>query len=93
MPTIRQQMRELLAEEALTTRELSQQLGISEKEVAGHLEHVARTARKEGKRLLVLPFACLDCGFVFRERSRFTKPGRCPRCKGSHVEPPRFHME
>ena len=72
MPTIRQQIFELLAREAASAREISQEVGISEKEVPGHLNHLAKTARQMGKRLELLPFACLDCGFVFQKRSRFT---------------------
>jgi hypothetical protein len=29
---------------------------------------------------------------VFKDRTRFTKPGRCPRCKGGHLEQPRYEI-
>jgi predicted Zn-ribbon and HTH transcriptional regulator len=83
--TVRRQIIELLLSEELTLRDLSQALSIPEKEVIGHLSHIARTVRNQGKKLTETPCACLSCGFVFDKRTRFTKPGRCPICKHSHI--------
>ncbi len=90
--TIRQQIIGLLVERELSAREISQISGVREKEVYEHLPHVARSATAAGKKLLVLPFRCFDCGFVFEERKRFTRPSRCPRCKKSHLETPIYHL-
>ncbi|HSM75827.1 MAG TPA: transcriptional regulator [Desulfobacterales bacterium] len=92
MQTIRQALVALLSGEPLCARELSQTLGIREKEVYEHLVHIERTAVARHQKLLTLPFACLDCGFVFRNRKRFTRPGKCPRCRGTHIEVPRFQL-
>ncbi|MCG6905202.1 MAG: transcriptional regulator [Desulfobacteraceae bacterium] len=92
MQTIRQALVELLSGEPLSARELSRILGIREKEVCEHLVHIGRTAGARRQKLLTLPFACLDCGFVFRDRKRFTRPGKCPRCRGTHIEVPRFQL-
>lgn len=90
--TIRQRIIELLAGEAMTARDLSKILGIRERAVYGHLQHAAKTVTQKGKELKVLPFACLACGYVFRERRRFTPPGRCPKCKRAHLERPRYRI-
>lgn len=81
----RQAMIDLLTEEELTSMEISQALGISEKDVVVHLEHIRRTLVSRGKRLHVEPFSCLGCGYLFKKRTRLSRPGRCPRCKESHI--------
>jgi predicted Zn-ribbon and HTH transcriptional regulator len=90
--TVRQQMIELLMEGRHNARELSQELRISEKEVYKHLPHIARSVASRKKKLLVVPSQCSDCGYVFKDRTRFTKPGRCPHCKGGHLEQPRYEI-
>ena len=67
---------------------LSRILRISEKEVIAHLSYVSRTVSRNGQTLAVLPFRCLSCGFVFKNRKRYTRPGRCPKCKKTHIETP-----
>ncbi len=83
--SIRQQIMDLLSEEEMNAMEISQAVGIGEKEVPDHLEHIIRTLGKEGKRLLVSPYTCLGCGYSFKHRTRLQRPGRCPSCKGSHI--------
>ena len=91
--TTRQQMFILLQQERLGARDISQALGLMEKEVYNHLEHIAKTARSQGYRLETDPeAACLACGFVFKERQRFTPPGRCPKCRATHLSEPLFHL-
>ena len=90
--TKRQQMIDLLCNGEMNARELSQTIGIREKEVYEHLPHIARSLASQRKKLIVLPFRCLTCGYVFEERKRFTRPGRCPRCKKSHLERPMYRV-
>ena len=92
MQTIRQQIIELLSLEETDTRQLSGQLGIKEKEVIDHLYHIARSLAAKGKKLKIRPAECLGCGYVFENRQRFTKPGRCPRCKNTHLLNPAFYI-
>ncbi len=93
MQTIRQQIIELLSEREMSARELSQTIRIREKEVYEHLPHIARSLAAQRKKLVVLPFQCLDCGYVFEERRRFTRPGRCPRCKKAHLAWPMYKIQ
>lgn len=83
--SIRQALIELLEEEQASALDISQILGIPEKEVYFHLGHVERTLVSRGRRLVTHPFSCLDCGFLFTNRKSFSRPGRCPKCKGSHI--------
>ncbi|MGD8296777.1 MAG: transcriptional regulator [Desulfobacterales bacterium] len=92
MQTVRQQIIELLTEGEMDAREISQAAGIKEKEAIEHLSHVARTLAVQGKKLAIRPAECLLCGYVFEKRQRFTRPGRCPRCKKSHLQNPVFYI-
>lgn len=92
MHTIRQKIMYLLAEKQMNARELSQILGVQEKEVYKHLPHVEYSVTGQGKKLLVQPFQCLSCGYVFENRKRFTPPGRCPRCKRTYLEKPTYRI-
>ncbi len=83
--TVRQQIIDSLTLAELTAREVSQLFGISENEVYGHLEHIAKSVKTDGRKLRVNPCHCLDCHFEFSDRKRLTKPGRCPQCRGSHI--------
>ena len=91
--TIRKEIAQLLSEDDLSARDLSQAIGIREKDVYHHLAHVARSVAAQGKKLIILPFNCLACGYLFEERKRYTRPGRCPRCKKTHVEVPLYRVE
>ncbi len=88
--TVRSALRQVLRERPLTARELSARVGISEKDVFGHLEHLARSLRHSSERLRVEPAQCLACGFVFKERTRLRKPSKCPVCRSQRMDPSRF---
>ena len=90
--TIRQQIFSHLCDAERTARELSKMVGISEKEVTAHLSHIGKTAASQGKALIIRPFECLSCGYLFKDRKRFTRPGRCPKCRGTHIESPVFRI-
>ncbi|MBU0729806.1 MAG: transcriptional regulator [Proteobacteria bacterium] len=90
LQTVRQEIVDLLMAKEMNARDISQEVSIREKDVYKHLDHIARTAVTHGQKLVVRPSCCYDCGFVFSERSRLTRPGRCPQCKKSHIAPPVF---
>ena len=92
MQTVRQQIIELLTENELDARELSRELGIQEKEVYEHLNHIARSLAAKGSKINIRPSECLKCGFVFEDRKRFTRPSRCPRCRESHLINPSYKI-
>jgi predicted Zn-ribbon and HTH transcriptional regulator len=92
METVRKQIVALLLAHPLTARQISQALGIREKEVYEHLPFVIRSATAKGLKLEALPFSCMACGYVFQQRRRLNRPGRCPQCKSGHVEEPRYRV-
>lgn len=92
MSTQRQQIIELLREEQLNARDLSQALSIMEKEVYYHLEHISKSVTAHNKKLVVTPCECLSCGFVFASRKKWTKPGRCPECKKGHIRQAEYRV-
>ena len=92
MQTIRQQIIVLLDKTEMSARELSQTVGIREKEVYEHLAHISRSVNAQRKKLVIIPSRCLGCGYVFEERKRFTRPSRCPRCKKEYIQSPMYRI-
>ena len=90
--TLRRQIIALLEKQPLNLRDLSQILRVSEKEILPHFDHIQRSLKIQNKRLLIQPFQCLKCGYVFKDRKRFRRPGRCPQCKVGHIESPTFKI-
>jgi hypothetical protein len=90
--TVRQRMIALLEDEECDVRDISKALHISEKEVSDHLEHIRRSLSASRKSLEITPAKCLACGFVFKDRNRFSRPGRCPRCRETRISMPRFYI-
>jgi predicted Zn-ribbon and HTH transcriptional regulator len=92
--TARAELRDALraAPEPATIRELSQTLGISERDLYDHLEHLARSLPHADERLSVDPARCLGCGYAFEDRTRLKKPGKCPSCKSTRIAPARFRI-
>jgi predicted Zn-ribbon and HTH transcriptional regulator len=88
--TIRSQIADLLSGEPLSAREISTLVGIPEKAVYGHLDHLRRTLHPRGRRLQIIPSACRKCGFVFGKRERLQRPGRCPVCRQQSISEPLF---
>jgi hypothetical protein len=91
MITQRQAIKELLGEQPYSALELSQRLSLSEKEVLGHLAHIAR-APGPGCHFQITPAICKHCGFIFKKRERLTSPSRCPLCRHQSITRPRFAL-
>jgi transcriptional regulator len=92
MGTLRQQLITALQGKAMNQRELSQALGISEKEVALHLPHIARSATAHKMKWHVQPAFCENCRYTFKDRKRLTPPSKCPRCKTSRIQGPWYKI-
>lgn len=82
-----------LEEGPRSAKELSAAVGISEREVYGHLEHIRKSIAASGRHLVVTPAECKKCGFEFAKRERFKKPGKCPICRGESIHEPLFALE
>ena len=88
--TIRQEIINHLESGPMTVREISQSVGIMEKDVFHHLEFIDKTVRTQKKRIHMEPYCCLNCGFEFKNRKRFKKPGKCPSCRNGRIAPAVF---
>lgn len=91
--TVREALRAALREGPRTIHELSVAVGAKEKDLLDHLVHVERSLARSGERFVVEPARCLSCSYEFGDRTRRTRPGRCPACRGSRIAHPRFSIE
>jgi hypothetical protein len=91
--TVRESLREALLARPATARDLSKLVGIAEHDVPAHLEHLERSVKHRGEVLVIEPPTCLDCGFTFTRRHRFTRPSGCPDCRGRRITLPQFRIE
>ena len=74
METIRQQVIRILQDGFFDVRQLSQELGIMEKEVYNHLEHIQLTLKSLNKKLVIKQASCLSCNYVFKDRKKQPLP-------------------
>jgi predicted Zn-ribbon and HTH transcriptional regulator len=90
--TVRQAILEELERGPVSALELSKLVGVSEKDIYGHLEHLQQSWRKGSRRFTVEPAECIACGFVFEDRKRLKKPSSCPECRRERIHPPRYSI-
>ncbi len=88
--TVRQEIIAELLEGPCSARDLSAAVGIPERDVTGHLEHIRKTIAQSGMHLVIMPAACKKCGFAFSKREKLKRPGKCPLCKGESISEPHF---
>jgi predicted Zn-ribbon and HTH transcriptional regulator len=82
----------LQGDEFKDTKQLSQELHLSEKELPQWLEKLTRTLAREGAQLLFQAPHCIACGFEFTSRQRFARPSRCPACRSERIVPVRMRI-
>lgn len=90
--TLREALRQRLREGQATAKELSAAVGMREKDVEQHLSHLERSLKHDGEALVVEPARCIACGFAFSKRTRLSRPGRCPECDSTRIDPPVFSI-
>ena len=88
--TVRQIITDILLDGPASAKDISKQVGIPEKDVFSHLQHIRKSLQHGKQHLLIEPARCRSCDFVFHKRERFTKPGRCPACQGHFIDEPFF---
>ncbi len=92
MPTVREKLIAILESGPHTARELSGQMGITEKDVVDHMPHIDRSLAAKGRRLVITPAACRSCGFTFTSKRRYNRPSRCPQCRSERTDSPVFSV-
>ena len=88
--TRREEIIEILSKEEKSAKELANRFQVELFEILEDLEHIKHSIKP--KKLVMEPALCKKCGFVFRERSRVKKPGKCPKCKGEWITAPLFRI-
>ncbi|MDH4185978.1 MAG: hypothetical protein OEV08_03185 [Nitrospira sp.] len=92
--TPRRRIIELITGTRLSSHQLAQHLGLSERQVEDHLPHIVKTiARDKTRRFILEPSRCQDCNFIFRDRRRLTRPSRCPECRSEAISSPRYGID
>jgi predicted Zn-ribbon and HTH transcriptional regulator len=91
MRTRRQEITERLSGNEWEFDELRRELGLTVKVLEEDLRHIDRSVRADGRRLMLKPASCEQCGFVFASRA-FHPPGRCPECRDRRISGPWFHI-
>lgn len=86
--TIRQGIIKLIENNPLAAIEISKEIGVSEKDINYHLEQIGKSGI-----LSIIPSRCAHCEFVFKDRTRSKKPGKCPSCKSTRIYPPLFTVK
>jgi predicted Zn-ribbon and HTH transcriptional regulator len=83
----RRELVDLLRGKMLPLSEIARIEKTRVQDLADDLEHLKKSLKHEGLRLLVEPAACQKCGFVFT-KGRLLKPGRCPKCRSTWIDEP-----
>lgn len=91
--TLRQAILDELRGGFLSARDLAARVSLKEKEIAPHLEHLMKSVKAKGERLVIEPAQCMGCEYAFDDRRSLTKPTRCPSCKSERIKSPRFRVE
>ena len=92
MITKRQEITELITTGEYGIRDISQMVGIREKEVHDHLAHIARSLKTRKQKLRHTPPRCISCNFRFKDRKKYSRPTKCPLCRNERIQGPRYRV-
>ena len=80
----RKALLDLLTVHPRSVSSIARELGLERGDVEDDLRHAIRSARAQGRTIVIEPARCRSCGFVFGE-DKLSKPGKCPQCRGSRI--------
>ena len=89
--TIRREILDRLAGQPRSVSSLARELGLKRGDVEDDLRHALRSAEAAGYRVEIVPASCRTCGFTF-DRQKLTKPGKCPKCRGTRLFEPQISI-
>jgi predicted Zn-ribbon and HTH transcriptional regulator len=89
--TQRQQIAEML-KQPRTISSIAHELKLTREDVEDHVKHLVKTARAAHQSITIEPARCRSCGYVFDE-SKLTKPGKCPKCRGTRLYEPLIQVK
>ncbi len=80
----------MLQQSRHTAQQLANYFQVELKDIIEDLQHIEKSIRP--KKLKIAPAYCRKCGFAFKERSKVSKPSKCPRCRSEWIEPQMFRV-
>ena len=89
--TRRQQITGILEQQKQTAQQLANYFQCELKDILEDLQHIEKSVKP--KKLKIAHAYCKSCSFVFKERSKVSKPSKCPRCKSEWIEAQMFWIE
>lgn len=89
--TRRQQIMEILQQNRKSAQQLANYFQVELKEIIEDLGHISKSIKPN--KLRIVPAYCKSCNFVFKERSKVSKPSKCPRCKSEWIEAQMFEIK
>jgi predicted Zn-ribbon and HTH transcriptional regulator len=72
--------------------DLALMLELEPREVEDDLRHLLKSLKHGGYRVTITPARCRHCDFRFHP-DRLGKPGKCPLCRHTWIEPPRVQLQ
>ncbi len=91
--TRRKEIIEVLKEREMTLKELVELFQTEVKEIVEDLIHISQSVKIEHKKLKQRWAICNNCGFTFKDREKFTRPTKCPKCRSEDITEPSFRIE
>ncbi len=91
--TRREQIIEILKQTPQTVTQLANFFQLKPKDIETDLEHIKKSVKAKNLKLIIEPTYCEKCNFIFKERSRIRKPGKCPKCNSESISEPVFYIK
>ncbi len=88
----RKDLIDFLLENPSNIEDLARSFGLTSREMADEIKHLRKSLRNKPYRIVIFPARCRQCHFSFH-RDRLTKPGKCPNCRGTWIQPPTIKVE
>jgi predicted Zn-ribbon and HTH transcriptional regulator len=88
----RKELLSILSDRPRSASSIARELGLRRGDVEDDLAHAIRSARASGHLVVVVPARCRTCDFQFGP-DRLSKPGKCPRCRGTRIYEPQISIQ
>mgnify|MGYP001610453341 FL=1 len=89
--TRRQQIIQILQENKQSAQHLANYFQCELKDIIEDLQHIDKSIKP--RKLKITPAYCKSCNFIFKERSKVSKPSKCPKCKSEWIEAQMFGIQ
>jgi predicted Zn-ribbon and HTH transcriptional regulator len=87
----RKDLIDMLHDRPMSVVEIATLLEEPPKRIEDDLRHLLKSLKHMDYHAHIIPACCNKCGFKFN-KDKLTKPGKCPRCKGTWIDEPRIEI-